>query len=252
MTIIRRVTLATPAAPLALALAACGSETEDVASLEGEPVAAVPAPEGQEWAQVTTVTDQNGHMIGNPDAPIKLVEYGSLTCSHCADFTQQGFEDLRTKYINTGKVSFELRPFILNGLDLVLVRLARCGTDEAVVPLSEQVWQQFQPIMAKAQEGGQALEQAMANEDQQTRYIQIAEAAGYLDFFAANGISRDQARSCLSDPASIQAIAEKSSQQGKEFNITGTPTFFVNGNKLEVNTWRAVEPILQKAGARES
>ena len=252
MTFIRRATLATLAAPLALALAACGGETEDVAGLEGEPVAAVPAPEGQEWAQVTTLTEQNGHMIGNPDAPIKLVEYGSLTCSHCAAFTQQGFEELRTKYINTGKVSFELRPFILNGLDLVMVRLARCGTDEAVVPLSEQTWLKFEEVMGRAQEGGQALEAAMANEDQSTRYVQIAEAAGLLDFYAANGISRDQARSCLSDPASIQSIAERSTQQGKELGITGTPTFFVNGNKLEVNTWTAVEPILQKAGARES
>ena len=252
MTFIRRATLATLAAPLALALAACGGETEEAGAIEGEPVAAVPAPEGQEWAQVTTVTEQAGHMIGNPDAPIKLIEYGSLTCGHCASFTQEGFEELRTKYINTGKVSFELRPFILNGLDLVLVRLAQCGTDDAVVPLSEQVWQQFQPVMERAQQGGPALEQAMASEDQSTRYIQIAEAAGYLDFFAARGISRDQARACLSDPASVQAIAERSTQQGKEFDITGTPTFFLNGNKLEVNTWNAVEPILQKAGARES
>ncbi|ABC63811.1 protein-disulfide isomerase [Erythrobacter litoralis HTCC2594] len=250
MTPFRRVVFATFAAPLALGLAACGDTATDEGVVEGEPVAEVPAPEGQQWADVTTVTDLQGHMIGNPDAPIKLVEYGSLTCGTCANFTQTGFEELRSEYINTGRVSFELRPLVLNPLDLVMVNLARCSSDEAVVPLSEQVWMNFQEVMGQAQQAGQAFEQAIGLPEEQ-RYVAAAEATGLLDFFAARGLSRDQARTCLQDVEKVKAIAERSAQQGEEFNVTGTPTFFVNGNKLaDVYSWEALEPVLQRAGAR--
>lgn len=251
MTINRRLALTIFAAPLALGLAACGdTEGTEATISESEPVAAVPAPEGAEWAEVTQVTDLQGHMIGNPDAPIKLLEYGSLTCGTCANFTQTGFESLRENYINTGKVSFELRPLVLNPFDLVLVRLARCSTDEAVVPLSEQVWKNFAEVMGGAQAAGPAMEQAMGLPEDQ-RFAAVAEATGALDFFAARGLSRDQARTCLADLGSIQEIADRSKQQGEEFNVTGTPTFFLNGNKLEgVLSWEALEPVLQRAGAR--
>ena len=250
--IFRRLAAASLAAPLALALAACGSSEEDAATGEvpqGEPVAAVPAPEGQDWASVTEVTEQQGHRIGNPDAPIKLVEYGSLTCGACANFTQTGFEDLRENYVNTGRVSFELRPLILNGLDLVMVRLARCSTDEAVVPLSEQVWQNFDSVMTSAQQGGEQFQQAM-NLPEDQRFFAIAQSANLLDFFAARGVSRDQAQTCLADADSVTAIADRSQAQAAEFDVSGTPTFFLNGRKLDVNTWDALEPVLQRAGAR--
>lgn len=244
----RHVTLAALTAPLALALAACGS-ADDEGGVAGEPVAAVPAPEGQEWAEITQVTDLQGHMIGNPDAPIKLIEYGSLTCGTCANFTQTGFETLRDEYINSGRVSFELRPMVLNPFDLVITRLARCSTDEAVVPLSEQVWQNFSEVMAGPQQAGEQFEQAMSLPEDQ-RFVAAAEVTGLLDFFATRGLSRDQARACLADVPSVTAIAERSQQQGEELGVTGTPTFFVNGAKQNVVSWQDLEPILQRAGAR--
>lgn len=249
MTILRRLALTAFAAPLALGLAACGSDAGSEAALEAEPVAAVPAPAGQEWSEVTTVTDFDGYQIGNPDAPIKLIEYGSLTCGACANFTQTGFEQLREKYINTGKVSFELRNQVHNGIDLVLARLVRCSGPEAMVPLSEQVWMNFDAVLGGAQQNGAALERAMALPEEQ-RFAAAAEAAGLLDFFAARGLSRDQARTCLADTASVKAIADRSDQQSEELDVAGTPTFFVNGQKVEANSWDALEPILQRAGAR--
>ena len=79
-----------------LALAACGSEdAADGTVAEGEVVAAVAPPAGQEWIDVARVTPEDGYMVGNPDAPIKLIEYGSLTCGACANFAQTGFEHLR-------------------------------------------------------------------------------------------------------------------------------------------------------------
>lgn len=250
MTTIRRVTLATLAAPLALGLAACGESATEEGVTDSEPVAEVPAPEGQQWSEVTTVTELQGHMIGNPDAPIKLLEYGSLTCGTCAQFTQTGADALKEEYVNSGRVSYELRPLVLNPLDLVLVSLARCSTEEAVVPLSEQVWMNFSEVMGAAQQAGPAFDQAMSLPEDQ-RFAAAAEATGALDFFAARGLSRDQARTCLQDTEKVKGIAERSSQQGEEFNVTGTPTFFVNGSKLDsVYSWEALEPVLQRAGAR--
>ncbi len=249
MTILRRLAFASLAAPLALGLAACGSDAGTEAALEAEPVAAVPAPAGQTWSETTTVTDFDGYQIGNPAAPIKLVEYGSLTCGACANFTQTGFEQLREKYVDTGKVSFELRNQVHNGIDLVLARLVRCSGPDAMVPLSEQVWMNFNDVMNTVQQNGAAMERAMAMPEAQ-RFAAAAEAAGLLDFFAARGLSRDQARTCLADVESVKAIAERSDQQSKELDVAGTPTFFVNGQKVEANSWDTLEPVLQRAGAR--
>ena len=103
--------------------------------------------------------------------------------------------------------------------------------------------------MGGVQATGQAVQEAGALPANQ-RFVAIAEAAGLIDFFAARGLSSDQARSCLADNANIEAIAERSQQQSQELQVSSTPTFFLNGRKLEVNQWPGLEPILQRAGAR--
>lgn len=234
-----------------LALTACNSKdaAADGEIAEGAPVAAVAAPAGQEWIDVAAQTPDGGYLVGNPNAPIKLMEYGSLTCGACANFTQTGFETLRDKYINTGKVSFELRNQVHNGIDLVLARIVRCSTPDAMVPLSEQVWLNFEQIMAGAQAAGPQLEGAMALPENQ-RFAAVAQAAGLFPFFASRGISEDQARTCLADAKSVTAIAERSDKQSEELKVTGTPTFFINGQNIGTQSWAALEPMLQRAGAR--
>ena len=69
-------------------------------------------------------------IIGNPDAEVNIIEYRSLTCSHCAEFASNGFEHLKEKYIDTGLISFELRPFPLNALDLNAFKLLYCASKE--------------------------------------------------------------------------------------------------------------------------
>jgi protein-disulfide isomerase len=247
MIMLRSASLALVAA---LALTACNSnETVDGEVAEGAVVAAVAPPAGQEWIDVATVTPDGGYMVGNPDASIKLMEYGSLTCGACANFTQTGFEPLREKYINTGKVSFELRNQVHNGIDLVLARLVRCSTPDAMVPLSEQVWTNFDQVMSGAQAAGPQLEAAMSLPENQ-RFAAVAEAAGLFPFFASRGISEDQARTCLADAKSVEAIADRSEKQSEELKVAGTPTFFINGANLGTLNWATLEPMLQRAGAR--
>jgi protein-disulfide isomerase len=246
MTMFRRLALATLALPLALA--ACSDSAEEGAT-SGEPIAPIAAPAGTQWVDTVQVTEANGYLLGNPDAPIKLIEYGSLTCGACAQFTATGMEELKNEYVNSGRVSFELRNQVHNGLDLVLARLVRCGTPESMHPLSEQVWLNLESVLGNAQANPQALDAAMALPENQ-RFAAAADAAGFLDFFAARGVSRDQAATCLADTQSVTAIAERSDAQSQELGISSTPTFILNGNVLEERSWPELEAALQRAGAR--
>lgn len=239
-------------APLALTLAACGDQAaSDPATATAERVAPVPAPAGTAWRDTVTETEAGGHLIGNPAAPIKLVEYGSLTCPTCASFSQEGMEPLLTKYVDSGRVSFELRNFAVHGpLDIVLARLARCGSKEAVVPLSDEVWKNLQSLIGPVQANQAAVEQAM-NLPMDQRFAALAQIGGFYDFFASRGISADQARACLTDVPSLEKLAAETDRYAKQDQVTGTPTFTLNGAKLEgVNGWAQLEPALQRAGAR--
>jgi len=237
------------AAPLALALAACGSGAEETGEIQGDAIAAIPAPAGTEWRSTAVMTDDGGVLVGNPDAPLKLMEYGSLTCPTCARFAVEGSEPLM-EYIDSGVVSFELRQYAIHGpLDLLLGRLTQCGPVEAVLPLSDQVWMNYETIMQPIQTNQAAFEAAMQR-PMQERFVVAAEQMGYLDFFAARGISEDQGRQCLADTAKLEEQANFTQRYGSEFDITGTPTFKLNGRDVDANTWAGLEPILQRAGAR--
>jgi predicted DsbA family dithiol-disulfide isomerase len=116
--------------------------------------------------------------------------------------------------------------------------------------LSEQYWTNLVPEINKAQANQAALAQAQDLPPNQ-RFQKMAEAAGLLDFFSSRGIAREQALQCLADGDKVQAIADRSDKQSQELNVTGTPTFFINGRKIEdVANWAGLEPALQAAGAR--
>ena len=246
MSMFRRIVLATLSAPMALALSACGSDDE--AAVKGEPIAAIAAPAGQSWVDTAAVTPEGGYVIGNPEAPLKLVEYASHTCPHCAAFSQEAAGKL-DEYVAKGTVSYELRNQIHDPIDLTIALLVRCGTPQSFHPLANQAWQNFESLMTTVQSNGAALEQAQQVPPAQ-RFQAIAQASGLLDFFAARGISRDQAMTCLADTAKAQQIADASDKQSEELNVTGTPSFFLNGRLVPGTRWIDIEPALQNAGAR--
>ena len=92
------------AAPLALALAACGGEAGG--DLEGDVIAPIAAPAGTNWSETVTVSAEDGYILGNPEAPIKLIEYASHTCGSCANFAATGKPAVK-EYVATGVVSFD-------------------------------------------------------------------------------------------------------------------------------------------------
>ncbi|MBA4765809.1 thioredoxin domain-containing protein [Qipengyuania huizhouensis] len=239
------------AAPLALTLASCGDSAQeaDETALEGEAIADIAAPDGQSWLETASETEEGGFVIGNPEAPLKLVEYASHTCGACAYFAENGSAPLQENYVQSGVVSYEIRPLLRDPLDVTISTLARCGSPEGFHALADQAWASLSEFGDTLQSNGTAYEAAMSAPPEQ-RFVQLAQAAGLIDFFAARGISADQARTCLADGDAINAMAEKSSEVAAANNVTGTPTFFLNGQRLDVNQWQALEPILQRAGAR--
>jgi protein-disulfide isomerase len=226
---------------VALALASCGSG-EEKGALKGEPVAKVAPPEGKQWTEVVSKTAEGGYVVGNPNAKIKLIEFASLTCHVCAEFAKASGDEFDVSYIDTGKVSFEMRNFVRDELDLIAARITRCGADEAVYPLTKQ-FMGFQETMfanLKAVESDAALNAKIQGLKGADRAFAVAEAAGIID----------QAKACLSDQKEMDKLAELTSEYGKKYSIQGTPTFYLNGNKIDVTAWPAVKGKLQEAGAR--
>jgi protein-disulfide isomerase len=252
MTVLRRVAWIALAAPLILGLAACGSKKDaTTAATTSAPIANVPPPAGQTWSEVVSATPEGGMLMGNPNAPLKVVEYGSLSCPHCAKLANEGMKTIEDKYVNSGRVSYEFRSYIIHGsIDVVLTMLAECGDKSTFFPLIEQIYATQDTWIARAEQGN-AQAQAAGNLPPAQRFPALADAYGLTDWFAARGLSKDQAHACLAKPDVAQAIAKRTQDWYQNQGIDSTPTLFLNGNKLQnVAEWEQLQPVLQKAGAR--
>jgi len=241
-------------APLAFALfalSACGSQSGgSSAGNAAGPVAGKAAPAGTTWADTISATPEGGFRMGNPDAPIKLIEYGSYTCPHCRDFTETSHEVLERDYVNTGKVSFEYRNFVRDPLDISVSLLARCSGPEAFFPLSLQFFQNQVAMIEKVQSYGEAAYQAAIAAPPNQRFIKLAELGGLIEFAKQRGIPEDKARTCLANAREADALATGVDRAVSQFQVNGTPTLIMNGAKLEnVATWPALQERLKDAGA---
>ncbi|MFM2301072.1 MAG: hypothetical protein RLZZ84_808 [Pseudomonadota bacterium] len=238
--------------PLALGLAACNKGGSDAGSAElsGQPIAAIAPPAGKAWVETVKVTEDGGYLVGNPDAPIKVIEYGSLTCPHCAEFAETSGVELRDQYIASGRVSYEFRNMIRDAIDLTLVQLVRCGAPESFFALTDQTFANQKSFFDNAQHADKAAQEAAFAAAPAQRGTAIANLTGAIDFFASRGISKDQANACLADVSKAEKLATMSNEQSQKFNIEGTPTFLINGKKIDGNTWAQLKDALIKAGAR--
>ena len=247
-----RLALATAIAPLMLGLAACkkddGADSAPLTSATAIPNVAPPA--GKAWTDVVAETADGGVVMGNPNAPLKVIEYGSLTCPHCAKLAQDGFQKLSGEYVASGRVSLEYRSFAIHPQDVPMTVLAQCAGKDTFFPLVEQIYGNFETLLGRMQAPGveENVKRAMALPEDQ-RFPAYADAAGMSEFFAARGISVDQGHACLAQVDKINAVANHSDAYGKA-GIDSTPTLFLNGAKLSGNTWAELEADLQRAGAR--
>jgi protein-disulfide isomerase len=237
---------------LALLLTGCGeSGTNDTkAGNSAAPAASVAPPANGDWAQTIVETPEGGFRMGNPDAAVKLVEYASMTCPHCAAFSEEATEPLLNNYVKSGQVSYEFRHFLLFPTDPGMSLLARCQGPGAFFALTEQVYADQQNWSSKVQSLPPAeLQrlQAMAPDQQVSA---IVKSAGLDQFFRQRGMPQAKIDQCLADPQGLQKLADLSAR-GQQEGVTGTPTFFINGEIVKnANTWATLEPALKQALGR--
>ena len=233
-----------------LALAACNSGANNSTVAASGPVAAVAAPAGTEWATTVVETPEGGMLMGNPNAPIKLVEYGSLTCPACAAFAAQGNEPLKTKYVATGKVSFEYRSLLLHGPDLMASLAIKCGGPGPFFALMDSSYATMQTWLGQIYnlpQAEQARIQALPAAAQNTEFARIS---GFDQFVIQRGVSGEALAQCLADPKKIDALQKVREDAFNKYNVQGTPTFFINGTIVpNVASWTDLEPQLRAAGA---
>jgi protein-disulfide isomerase len=238
-----------PVSVLALALAACGGGADNAANNTNSTAANVAAPAGSAWTDTASETEAGGFLLGNPDAAVKLIEYGALSCGHCAEFSAKSKDKLKS-YIAKGTVSYEFRPFLLNPLDVPASLLARCSGPLPFFTLSEQMFAAQAEWMGKAQSISQAEQQAWQGLAPEQLAPALATKLELDRFVQQRGIGSAQAKACLADKGAIDRLSKITQDGVKDFQISGTPTFIINGKtQREVNTWEGIEPLLVAAGA---
>ena len=233
-----------------LLLAACSGGGDGNSTAPTAPVAAAPAPAGQNWTETVTKTAE-GYLMGNPDAPIKLVEYGARTCPTCGRFAQEGFGPLTQNYVASGKVSFEFRDFMVHGpADIALALLGTCGSPATFFPILEQQYANQEQFLNRLQALTPQQQAALQGQPPARVAAMLADAMGAVDFVKARGVPEPQARACLADAAKLEAIVKPTETAGAAGTVTGTPTFLINGKPVpDTLTWTQLEAALKRAGA---
>ena len=237
---------------LALLLAGCGEGTGGNSTAGGgssATPAAVPAPNGGDWTQTVSQTAEGGFVMGNPDAKVKLVEYASMTCGHCAEFAARGEQPLIDKYVKTGLVSYEIRNFVRDPADIAAAVLARCNGPAAFFKLSDQMFASQQEWIGKLQAMSPADQQRLQAMQPLQAVQAMAEQAGLIDFVRVRGVPTQKAQQCLSNEAELNRLVQMQQKAVTDVpNFPGTPTFTINGKLAEnAGTWEALDPQIQAA-----
>ena len=171
-------------------------------------LAAASAPEPDRTVDMATVL-KPGTLpelsIGDA-AGVPVVEYGSLTCPHCATFSREVLPELKKDYLDTGKVRYIFREFSRNPLDVAAFVLARCVGDDKAFAAIELLFSQ-QEKWAFVDKPLEPLIAAMR----------------------PTGLTHDQAMACLKDQAKVNAVAAVGKRANDEIKLTGTPTFVIDG-----------------------
>ncbi len=172
-------------------------------------------------------------VMGSPDAPVTIVEYASMTCGACANFHKLVYPELKSKYIDTGKAKLILREFPLDRLAAAAFMLARCGGE-----------QRFYPIVDALFETQKSW--AFGEGDATPRLMQFARQAGF---------SEEEFNKCVGDEEQLKRVAAVRELGNTKFGVESTPTFFVNGKKLDAPPGvdlklleTEMAPYLDKAG----
>lgn len=229
-------------ATLASAAVLASLATVSIAAQKKSALAAKPT----NWGSAIELTDQ-GHLVGNPEAETKLVEYMSYTCSHCAEFSRTGDVAIKTFVVPQGKVSFEIRHQLRDPIDLTAALLTHCGEPTQFLANHQAIISKQGEWLEKARATTQAQRTRWSFGTMPARWRAIASDVGFYDIMEARGYNRAQLDRCLSDQAKATALAEASARDADALGIPGTPSFAINGKLLDgVHGWDALKPELEK------
>jgi len=206
-----------------------------------QPPAPAPAT-AADWSQRVEVTAEGGHRMGNPDAPVKLVEYASITCPHCAEFNAAAGAPLR-EHIRTGRVSWEVRPYLIFPSDPGIFLLLQCQAPAHYFATSDELYA-TQP--AWIQKIVAATDQLAKIQDPRQQLTEVVMASGVTDVFRRRGMSEGEVKACLNDAQRLERLADLHDRFSAA-GVEGTPTFFINGSQARVGTWQQLEPLLAAA-----
>jgi protein-disulfide isomerase len=170
--------------------------------------AATPQPQLAD-AQAGLSVGKDDRILGNPDAPITIVEYASLTCPHCAHFANDVLPELKKKWIDSGKAKLVLRDYPLDEPALRAAMIARCAPPDRFYAYVDTFF---------------------AAQDKWVMARDYREALARL--VKLGGMSQDEFDNCLKNTELENKIVEGRLVASKELDVNSTPTFFINGTKF--------------------
>jgi len=158
--------------------------------------------------------------MGDPNAPVKMVEYASLTCSHCARFNEEVFPEFKKTYIDTGRVHYTLREFLTppNEVAAAGFLMARCAGKDKYFQVVDAV---FRSQREWAETG-----------DIRGSLVRIAQSVG---------MSEDEFNKCISDETALSELNKRVEAAIKTQKITATPTFVINGKVVKAGEMSLAE-----------
>ncbi|WP_232280331.1 thioredoxin domain-containing protein [Sphingomonas sp. PAMC 26605] len=210
------------------------------------------APAHAAWLQTVVATPEGGVRIGNPAAKVKLIEFGSRTCPHCAKFDAEGFPALKASYIPSGQVSYEFRDFPIHGaLDLGPILLGHCVPVRAFFPILDAMMTNQQTLVGRSDQVPDAKQKELAGATPNAVATYLAQFYGYTDLVVKHGLPLAKANACLADRKSINTLVARTDAANKAYAVSSTPTFVLNGAaQASVNDWAGLEPLVRAALAK--
>lgn len=199
----------------------------------------------RDWTATVTRGEGGSHILGNPQAKVRLAEYVSYTCPHCADFHKQSEGALKIGYVLPGKVSVEIRNLVRNPVDLAAALLAGCGDPGRFFGNHNaflQTQDKWLKLFGTASDGQK---QRWTSGPFGNRMKAIANDFGFYGIMEQRGYRRATLDACLADEAVARELAAQT-QAAREAGVEGTPSFMINETLLTgTHDWRGLDAQLQ-------
>lgn len=234
-----------------IAVAGCNSKQGDAATNAAVDAKPVPPPKGGDWSTVVSATPEGGFVMGNPNARLKLIEYGSLTCPHCREFDEKGVPLLISNYVETGLVSWEFRNYVRDAFDLTASLIARCNGAQSFFPLSRAFYKDQDVWVDKIRNTPQDQIEQLQNLPPNQQFVELAKLAGFQDWAAMRGLPPEKTNACLANQAEVDRLVQMQNDAVSAYNIPGTPGFLLNGELVTMDNsatvWAQLEGKIKAA-----